>query len=125
MQLAQEGRDTVGKLYMHPGDRRFKATTSANLRTQNIMLKITVPKRTGLKRRRGAQGPYYDGLAGFNDHEAGGQSRPASISRDTRLLVRSMRDNVRTYQIEPVGIIGRTHRFRGRFLFRGANRLKH
>ena len=85
-----------------------KPLKSANVSTNNILLKVTVPKRTGLKRRRGAEGPYYEGV----EVEALGE-QAAPMVKDARLLFRSMCDNSKTYRVEPVGTINQTHRFRG------------
>lgn len=82
---------------------------SANVSTNNILLKVTVPKRTSLKRRRGAEGPYCEGP------EVGvlGE-RAAPMAKDAQYLFRSMCDNSKSYQVEPIGTINQTHRFRGR-----------
>ena len=75
------------------------------METNNIVLKITVPKRTGRKRKRGSSDSY---------HEVTGESQgqPPLTSRDTRSLLRSLQDNVGKYDIQPVGYIHETHRFR-------------
>ena len=85
-----------------------KPLKSANVSTNNILLKVTVPKRTGLKRRRGAEGPYHEGA------EVGvlGE-RAVPMVNDARYLFRSMSDNSKSYQVEAVGTINQTHRFRG------------
>ena len=89
-----------------------KPLKSANVRTNDIVLKVTVPKRTGRKRKRGAQGPYYEGL-----EEDGAASeelpQPPSTVKDAQYLLRILRDRPRDYCIEPVGSIDHTHRFRG------------
>ena len=84
-----------------------KPLKSANVSTNNILLKVTVPKRTGLKRRRGADGPFYEGT---EITESGEQ---AAMLKDAQYLFHSMRDNTKSYQIEAIGTVNQTHRFRG------------
>ena len=84
-----------------------KPLKSVNVSTNNILLKVTVPKRTGLKRRRGADGPFYEGT---EITECGEQ---AAMRKDAQYLFHSMRDNTKSYQIEAIGTINQTHRFRG------------
>ena len=85
-----------------------KPLRSVTVSTNNILLRVTVPKRTGLKRRRGAEGPFYEGI------EVGVlEKRAAPVVNDARYLFRSMCDNPKSYQVEAVGTINQTHRFRG------------
>ena len=92
-----------------------KPLHSTNIKTSNVILKVTVPKRTGLKRKRGSSGPFYEVL----DENEG--SPPPTVdsakivptTRDARDLLRCMKDNPESYTIEAVGDINRTHRFRG------------
>ena len=84
-----------------------KPLKSANVSTNNILLKVTVPKRTGLKRRRGADGPFYEGI------EITESGKQAAMPKDAQYLFRSMRDNIKSYRIEAIGTIDQTHRFRG------------
>jgi general transcription factor 3C polypeptide 5 (transcription factor C subunit 1) len=73
----------------------------------NILLKITIPKRTGRKRKRGSQDPYeYDASAASG-------SATAVPKLDSKQILRCLRDNVDKYQVEAVGKIERHHVFRG------------
>ncbi len=81
------------------------------------MLKVTVPKRTGRKRKRGSDGPW----EGEIDQPADGQQpviSPDVLSRDRldtpRVIRRKLQDNVGKYTVEPIGVINNTHRYRGR-----------
>ncbi|POS87149.1 hypothetical protein EPUL_000546 [Erysiphe pulchra] len=47
-------------LYLRYEDKMCVPILSRNTATNNILLKITVPKRTGRKRKRGSQGPYLE-----------------------------------------------------------------
>ena len=67
-------------------------------------MKFTVPKRTGLKRKRGSDE--------FSERTNGVNVIPR-IKRPEELL-RSLRDHADTYQIELMGHVEETHRFRGK-----------
>lgn len=91
---------------------------SQNAPTNNILLKITVPKRTGRKRKRGSQDPFtHDDVptatASASDASTG-SIQSVSRNDDPVQLVRKLKDNDGKYQIEAVGEIRQTHRFRGR-----------
>ncbi|KAL8767550.1 MAG: hypothetical protein Q9209_005967 [Squamulea sp. 1 TL-2023] len=95
-------------LRLHPGDRNSKPIASFNSQTNNILLKITVPKQTGRKRKRGSDEEWQ------HDAEAPVPGvRLLSDPQDTRRLVQSMRDNSDRYEVEPIGSVKQSHRFRG------------
>lgn len=83
--------------------------------SHNVLFKITVPKRTGRKRKRGSNGPWQ----GEADQPAEATGRgPESLRSESRLdepkiLRRKLQDNVDRYQAEAVGVIKHTHRYRG------------
>lgn len=89
-----------------------KPLKSANVSTNNILLKVTVPKRTGLKRRRGSDSPFDQATEVRVSEE---RARP--MREDAQYLFRSMRDNTNSYRVEAVGTINQTHRFRGMQIF--------
>jgi general transcription factor 3C polypeptide 5 (transcription factor C subunit 1) len=82
--------------------RPLLSTSSAS---NNILLKVTVPKRTGRKRKRGSDEPF-SGVPVTTVNE-----QPQR--RSAKQLLRSLSDNVGKYQVEPVGLVTRTHVFRG------------
>lgn len=89
---------------------------SHNSSTNNILLKITVPKRTGRKRKRGSQEPYSGDTRSTSQSEPASQSdglRSHSRMDNPRELLRTLKDNPENYSVEAVGDIDRTHRFRG------------
>lgn len=77
---------------------------STSLQSNNILLKVTVPKWTGRKRKRGSDEPYTDAAPGD-------AARPPD-RRSSKDLLRSLRDNASSYIIQPVGKVDRTHVFR-------------
>ena len=85
-----------------------KPLRSANVGTNNVLLRVTVPKRTGLKRRRCADDSDNEGA----DARVSGE-RAAPMLKDADYLFRSLCDNPDSYQVEAVGTIKQTHRFRG------------
>lgn len=89
---------------------------SHNARSHNVVLKVTVPKRTGRKRKRGTDGPWQgDVELQGTDTSASASENVQSVARhdDPRLLRRKLEDNVGRYHVEAVGLIKHTHRFRG------------
>lgn len=72
------------------------------MKTRNLLVKVTVPRRTGRKRKRGTNDPFIE-----EDPKDQGDSITAPD------IVNHLRDNDSNYTIEPVGIISETHRFRG------------
>ena len=92
-----------------------KPLRSTNVVTDNVVLKVTVPKRTGRKRKKGSLGPYAETLEeGIDTHSSRVKVQPG-VGRETTALVRAMRDNPTKYEIEGIGAITHTHRFRGKF----------
>ena len=80
---------------------------SHNSPTNNVLLKITAPKRTG-KRKRGSEDPYSEIV---QPDGVDGSIQNASFS--SAHLLRILRDNAGQYEVEAVANIDRTHRFRG------------
>ena len=92
-----------------------KPLHSTNVKTSNILLKITTPKRTGLKRKRGSSEPYYEvgeicERAQPSNVES---SKGMQVARDGRNFLRHLQDNAEAYAVEAIGEISQTHRFRG------------
>lgn len=81
---------------------------STTTQTNNVLLKVTVPKWTGRRRKRGSNGPWEEDPAFRARREQDGVLE----RRDARMRMRSLRDNVGRYTIEPVGRVERTHVFR-------------
>ncbi|GKZ26234.1 tau 95 subunit of transcription factor TFIIIC [Aspergillus brasiliensis] len=97
--------DSPAQLLLRPEDAMSRPLQSTSLPSNNILLKVTVPKRTGRKRKRGSNEPF-SGVAVSTVH-----TEPQR--RSARELLRSLSDNVSRYQVEPVGLVNRTHVFRG------------
>jgi hypothetical protein len=76
---------------------------SYNAPTHNLVLKVTVPKRTGRKRKKGSDEPFRE--AGDNPTDG------------PRVLRRKLADNADEYSVKIVGMIQNTHRYRGKPVF--------
>ncbi|SLM35004.1 Transcription factor IIIC, subunit 5 [Lasallia pustulata] len=107
--LGDEGTSPVAQLYLHPGDRMCNPILSKNVGTNNILLQVTVPKRTGRKRKRGSLEPYQDAVG----NEPKAPDEMISTAEGAQYLLHSTSANVGKYRIRPVGLIEQTHRFRG------------
>jgi general transcription factor 3C polypeptide 5 (transcription factor C subunit 1) len=85
-------------LSFHPEDPDSKPILSFNNASNNILLRVTVPKRVG-KRKRGSDEPSIP----VNAQET---------KADASHLIRSLQDNPTTAKIEALGTINHTHVFR-------------
>ncbi|KAK5656286.1 hypothetical protein OQA88_4666 [Cercophora sp. LCS_1] len=99
-------------LYLRPDNPTVRPLTSHNALTHNVVLKVTVPKRTGRKRKRGSDDPF----TGGDDPVVAGEGSVFSMHKldAPKVLRRKLQDNVGRYAIEPIGIIRNTHRYRGK-----------
>ncbi|KAL2842395.1 RNA polymerase III transcription factor IIIC subunit-domain-containing protein [Aspergillus pseudoustus] len=98
--------DTPVNLLLRPEDAMSRPVQSISTPSNNILLKVTVPKRTGRKRKRGTDEPFVDDPARGNP----GNAPPRYTARE---LLRTLQDNEGKYQVAPVGLVERTHIFRG------------
>jgi general transcription factor 3C polypeptide 5 (transcription factor C subunit 1) len=100
--------------YLTPESAFDKPIASHNARTHNVVLKVTMPKRTGRKRKRGSDEPWQGDIGLMND-DTGPPEPVQSRSRldDPKILRRKLEDNVGNYSVEAVGVVKHTHRFRG------------
>lgn len=86
---------------LRPEDAMSRPLSSTCGPANNILLNITVPKRTGRKRKRGSSDEFT-----FHSSTDSEQSNAAQLRR-------KLQDNVGRYEVKPVGRVGRTHVFRG------------
>lgn len=105
-------------LYLRHNDPMCAPILSHYSPTSNVLLKITVPKRTG-KRKRGSQDTYSEVGPNLLPTGIGGPTQNSNLCSHSRndssaQLLRTLRDNADKYQVEAVAEIERTHRFRGK-----------
>ncbi|MCJ1390218.1 tau 95 subunit of transcription factor TFIIIC [Xylographa bjoerkii] len=112
--------DQKAFLSLHPYDRMSASLSSGNVHTNSVLLHITVPKRTGRKRKRESAEGFGDlvdlqNSQKFSEGFANGttQGRVTSTASNASHLFRSLADNVQSYAVETIGVIDQTHRFRG------------
>ncbi|KIW07341.1 hypothetical protein, variant 2 [Verruconis gallopava] len=88
-----------------------KTIYSKKIDVNHLLLKVTVPKRTGRRRKIGSNVPFHDQgahqNATMNDHIA-----PSHDSADARALLHALRDNKDKSFVQVMGKIDQTHRFR-------------
>ncbi|KMU73170.1 hypothetical protein CISG_03431 [Coccidioides immitis RMSCC 3703] len=99
-------------LSLNPDDGMSRPLFSTSKPANNMLLRVSVPKRTGRKRKRGSQDPYVDDARSTST-----LSSSDSGSLDAKQLLRRLRDNAGRYDVEIVGRIDRMHVFRGRVLW--------
>jgi general transcription factor 3C polypeptide 5 (transcription factor C subunit 1) len=115
-----EGDDELKKLIsvsLRPDDPFAKRLLSTPVRTNNLLLKVTVPKRTGRKRKRGTSGPFLteDEIGGHSNAESNGSTQANKTYVDAPTIYRSLQDNASTYKVALAGVVDETHRFRSEF----------
>jgi general transcription factor 3C polypeptide 5 (transcription factor C subunit 1) len=87
---------------LRPRDPLAKKLVSSAIESRNVLVKVTLPKRTGRKRKRGSNDPFTD--ASEVAVRNGSITAPEFVQR--------LKDNEGRYTITPVGMINETHRFR-------------
>lgn len=98
--LREEHGERPINLKLHPEDSFSQPMLSSNRRTENVLLQVTVPKRTGRKRKRGSTDPYVEDV------------KAPQRERSARYLLQSLKDNQSSYQLRPVASIPTSHVFR-------------
>lgn len=98
---------------LRPDDPFAKTILAGQVSTENVLLKITVPKMTGRKRKRGSDEPFQFHSSHFAKEPSSNDEGSASVTeRRHERLLRALLDNPTTYTITPIGPIKETHRFR-------------
>ncbi|KAI2609267.1 hypothetical protein GGR54DRAFT_618412 [Hypoxylon sp. NC1633] len=111
-------------LWFRPENPTSKPIVSHNTATNNVLLKITVPKRTGRKRKRGTDDPFTGvGDVAKATDVTSNVDQISSVGRHDmpKSILRKMQDNVDDYLVEAVGSVKNTHRYRGLADFQFAN----
>ncbi|KAF3009546.1 tau 95 subunit of transcription factor TFIIIC [Curvularia kusanoi] len=88
---------------LRPNDPFAKRLLATPVTTNNLLLKITVPRRTGRKRKRGTAGPF------VSDHQPEDAEQNYVEAAD---IYRMLQDNASRYKVAFAGVIDETHRFR-------------
>ncbi|GAB7346978.1 hypothetical protein MBLNU459_g3133t2 [Dothideomycetes sp. NU459] len=110
--LAPAGQRLPVALSLRPDDPLAKKVISREVAVRNVLLRVSLPRRTGRKRKRGSDQPFeFDSDA---DGDPNGQVQTEYSPRplNPAELLRRLRDNADKYTIQPVGPINETHRFR-------------
>ncbi|KAI7207016.1 hypothetical protein KC365_g16798, partial [Hortaea werneckii] len=95
--------EPVAGVSLRPNDPLAKKLASTGNQTRNLLVKVTVPKWTGRKRKRGSSEPYMPATPS--------ETAPRTPCKAPDLL-RRLQDNEDDYSFDPVGVIEETHRFR-------------
>lgn len=98
-------------LSFHPQDPAAHTILANRRQVDNVLLSVTVPKRTGRKRKRGTNDPWIEDV-----------TLPA-MRKDTSYLVKSIVDNPARYNVSALSAISSTHVWRNMpdFAFSTAN----
>lgn len=98
----ESGIKPVVGVSLRPNDPLAKRIPSTRVSTQDILVKVSVPGRTGRKRKRGSDEP-------FREYSPDEQRTDSITAAD---LLQRLRDNPDAYTVQAVGAIEQTHRFR-------------
>ena len=101
---------------LRPNDPLAKRLLSTPVTTNNLLLKVTVPKRTGRKRKRGTTGPFLanDQFEEGTNGTHSGNAKPANNNYvEASDIYQTLQDNASRYKVAFAGVIDETHRFRG------------
>jgi general transcription factor 3C polypeptide 5 (transcription factor C subunit 1) len=112
-----EGPRCIVPLYLRSRDPAALPLISHNAASHNVVLKVTVPKRTGRKRKRGRDTPWEDDItmADYQPYGTNDATRVDGLNLpDARVLRQMMQDNADKYTVEAVGVVRHTHRYRGK-----------
>ncbi|KAI0490375.1 hypothetical protein F4859DRAFT_457910 [Xylaria cf. heliscus] len=111
-------------LWFRPDNPASKPIISHHAATNNILLKITVPRRTGRKRKRGTNEPFSGDSNVLDTTTLASQTNTVgSVARRDRprTILRRLQDNPDHHQAEAVGMIRDSHRYRGLADFQFSN----
>lgn len=95
---------------LRPGDPFAKRLLATPVSTNNLLLRVTVPKRTGRKRKRGSSGPFV-----AEKETASSPSKANTEYSNASDVFRSLQDNASQYTVTPVGVVDESHRFRSAY----------
>lgn len=92
-QAVQNDSDKVFSLSFRPQDSTSKTVIANKKSANNVLLKITVPVRTGRKRKRGSHGPWMEDVAAL------------TTKGDASHLVNAMADNANSYKVTALSTV--------------------
>lgn len=105
---------------LRPDDPYAKRILGTPVTTENLLLKVTVPKRTGRKRKRGSDDPFLDGHETQPRNGDTANMQPSTTPCpyvNATTVFQSLRDNVDKYTVVPAGVIDESHRFRSMLIY--------
>ncbi|KAF3021036.1 tau 95 subunit of transcription factor TFIIIC [Neopestalotiopsis sp. 37M] len=100
-------------MWLRPDVPTTKPLMSHNAASNNVVLKITVPKRTGRKRKRGTDEPWTGVAVPASEDESSEHVCSEGREDDPKLILRKLQDTAGRYQAEAIGTIHDTHRYHG------------
>ncbi|KAG9557468.1 hypothetical protein KCU71_g11030, partial [Aureobasidium melanogenum] len=110
--LAPAGQTLSVGLSLRPHDSLVKKLVSKEMPVQNLLLRVTVPRRTGRKRKRDSDDPFENHDDRQESSNGDTEGTATSIPVTAEQLRRRLVDNKDAYTIQPVATIKQTHRFR-------------
>lgn len=99
-QALEDDSDKTFALSFRPGDPAARTIIANKKHANNVLLQISVPRRTGRKRKRGSSGPWIE------------DTTVETPKRDATYMVRSMADNGSKYKVTALSGISSMHLWR-------------
>jgi general transcription factor 3C polypeptide 5 (transcription factor C subunit 1) len=96
---------------LRPDDVMAKTILSRKADVRQLVLKVTVPKRTGRKRKLGSDGPFLPDR-GLQSGSRNTNTKSESEPTEAETVLQALRDNKGRSTVQLVGKIDATHRFR-------------
>lgn len=93
-----------------PEDAFRRPIQSQGVTTENVLLQVTIPKRTGRKRKRGSN-------ESFAWHADRPEAEGVAFATSPEAQLRSLQDNADNFTVKALGVVEETHRFRSRSSF--------
>ena len=100
------------ELSLRPDDVWAKRTQAGITQSGNVVLRVTVPKRTGRKRKRGSDEPFEYHDDRMADSTTNDSDHPQIQDSKANVLLKTLQDNPESYSIAPIGTIEHIYRFR-------------
>jgi general transcription factor 3C polypeptide 5 (transcription factor C subunit 1) len=97
---------------LRPRDPLSKKLVSSAIETRNVLVRVSLPKRTGRKRKRGSDQPFTHHPNDTNIGHIDDNTSSSNSSIRALDFLRRLKDNPTNYTIQPIGTINETHRFR-------------
>lgn len=109
------GPQSSTAVFLRPEDPASSGLSSHCASSHNLVVAVHVPKRTGMRRKRGTNDAWEHAPGASNGDAFSGDRPPGDrmAERDARRLRKRLQETVGRYRTEVIGISKHSHRYRG------------